>query len=397
MQHIIWSTTHPIRLNNIVKASNCTLSDSQGNTFTDMESGVWCTSIGHNHPKLCKILHEQVDNIWHTGFNYCNPIIEEAAKEVLQITGMQGGKCELLSSGSEAVEYGMRIARTLSNDRLAFTFADSYFGAYGDAVVKQPDKWFVYDRLNCSCQHPDGCTGSCNDFDQIPFERIGIFLFEPGSSYGMVRFANQALIDKIYTRIKENNGLVVINEITTGIGRTGKWLGVMHYSITPDIVAIGKGIGNGYPVSVVAINEQVAMHLQSKTFLYSQSHQNDPLGAAVVKGVIEIIREEHLVEKTEAKGRYLIAELQKLQAVYPIIKSIRGRGLMIAIEFESKADDLFDELFKAGYLLARRAGTQVVRLDPALTIETGDLEAFLQVLRNLLAGVSHHSHTAKPG
>lgn len=396
MQHLIFSTTHSLKLNNIVSARNCTLTDTGGNTFTDMESGVWCTSIGHNHPKICKILHEQVDKIWHTGFNYCNPIIEEAALAVLEITNMPGGKCEFLSSGSEAVEYGMRIARTLSSKPLAFTFADSYFGAYGDAVVKQQDKWYVYDRLNCSCHHPDGCTGHCSDFEQIPFDRVGIFLFEPGSSYGLVRFPLESLIEKIASRIKENKGLVVVNEITTGIGRTGKWMGFMHYNINPDIVAMGKGIGNGYPVSVVAINEQAATLLEDKSFLYSQSHQNDPLGAAVAKGVIETIREENLIEKGNDKGGFLISELRKLKSAYPLIKSIRGRGLMIVIELERDADEVFDGLLNAGFLLARRAGTQVLRLDPALTVEESDLTAFLQVLNILLANLLHQHLKAAP-
>ena len=263
MKHIIWSIGHTIKLKDIVNAQNCVLSDSKGNEFIDLESGVWCTSIGHSNPRLIRAMNLQLNEISHTGFCYSNPIIEKVAKKVLAIANLKGGKCEFFCSGSEAVEFGMRVARILSVNMKALTFSDSYFGAYGDATEKDNDRWFVYNWLDCSCNSGEGnCTGKCKDFDNIPFDDIGIFIFEPGSSSGFVRFPDKQLIRKIINKIEQNNGIVMVNEITTGVGRTGKWFGYQHYNISPDIVAIGKGIGNGYPVSITAISNIAAKKLE---------------------------------------------------------------------------------------------------------------------------------------
>lgn len=386
MEHIIWSTGHQLKYKSIVSSDNCFLYDSEGNQMIDLESGVWCTSVGHNNKRINNVISSQINKITHTGFCYCNPQVEEAAKKVLEITGLNNGKCEFLCSGSEAVEYGMQAARAIIEKPLALAFADSYFGAYGDAAFKSDDRWFIYDRLNCSCtQDGNGCTGDCDDFNRIPFGKIGIFLFEPGSSLGLVRFPRQALITKIVSRIKDGNGIVMANEITTGIGRTGKWFGFQHYGIQPDIVAIGKGIGNGYPVSVTAVSQQIAELLEKHEFHYSQSHQNDPLGAVVASEVIAIITENELVNKAFEKGSYLLDALLAIKKGNPIIKEVRGRGLMLAIEFTENAAFIYDQLLKHGFIVAKRPNAEVLRLDPALTIDNSTIDLFIDKLTQILA------------
>jgi len=200
----------------------------------------------------------------------------------------------------------------------------------------------------------------------------------------MVRFPSQPLIDKIVEKIRANGGIIMSNEITTGIGRTGKWFGFQHYPMQPDIVAMGKGIGNGYPVSVTAISGGIAQKMEKIKFVYAQSHQNDPLGAFVVKEVISIIEEENLLKKSEHLGNYLLKELLKLKSDYPIIQSIRGRGLILAIEFKSNAQEIYEELFNRGFILCKRPNTEVLRLDPALTIENSTLDSFLITLDSIL-------------
>jgi acetylornithine/N-succinyldiaminopimelate aminotransferase len=384
MQNIIWSTGHTLKFNNIVKAQNCQVWDADGNCYTDLESGVWCTNLGHNHPKINAIIHSQIDQLTHTGFCYCHPVLEQAASKVLEITHLPGGKCEFLTSGSEAVEYGMRVARQIAEKPLALTFSDSYFGAYGDAATRSTDKWYVYNRLECSCKHPEGCVGECDEFQQIPFQQIGIFLIEPGSSSGMVRFPSKQLIEKIGQIIRENDGLIMSNEITTGIGRTGKWFGYQHYDIQPDIVAMGKGIGNGFPASVTAISKDVAQRLSDTSFLYAQSHQNDPLGASVIQGVIETIQAENLIERGREMGLYLMAGLEALRQKHPLIKSVRGRGMMMVIEFTAHSMQVYEQLLSAGFIVAKRSNAEVLRIDPALTIEKEQVDAFIGALDGIL-------------
>jgi acetylornithine/N-succinyldiaminopimelate aminotransferase len=258
MENIIWSTGHSLLLDHIVRAENCYLYDRDGRRYTDMESGVWCTGIGHCHPAVNRAIRDQSDKIFQSGFNYISPIVEKAALRVLEIAGFPGGKCVFLCSGSEAVEFGVRIGAVVSDKPARLTFADSYFGAYGQATHKQDPDWIRYNWLDCSCSGSGGCRATCKEFAAIPFGEIGLFLFEPGSSSGLVRFPSTGLIEKVCAKVIENGGLLMVNEVTTGAGRTGKWFGFEHYGIRPDIIAMGKGIGNGYPVSVTAVSEQVA-------------------------------------------------------------------------------------------------------------------------------------------
>lgn len=384
MEYIIWSTGHQLKFENIVDSDNCFLFDTNGNRFTDLESGVWCTSVGHNNKRINKVITSQINKITHTGFCYCHPQINETAKKILKITGIEKGKCEFLCSGSEAVEYGMRIARKISEKPLALSFSDSYFGAYGDAAAKNENRWHIYNWLNCSCKNNQGCTGNCEDFQNIPFEEIGIFLFEPGSSSGLVRFPSAELIEKIVFRIKENNGIVMANEITTGIGRTGKWFGYQHYELIPDIVAIGKGIGNGYPVSITAISDEVALKLENTGFLYSQSHQNDPLGAVVASEVIAIISEEKLLEKAGEMGEWFMNSIRQLDPQKKLIKEVRGRGLMLVVEFTRNAPTIYEELLKSGFIVAKRPNAEALRIDPAFTVEKETLELFIDALQKII-------------
>ena len=385
MKHIIWSSGHSLKFDNIVDSDNCYLYDNQGNKIIDLESGVWCTSVGHNNKRINKVIASQINRITHTGFCYCNPQIEETAKKVLEITGIENGKCEFLSSGSEAIEYGMRVARLFTEKPLALTFSDSYFGAYGDAGTKDMNNWHIYNWLDCYCgKSGNGCLGECSSFNSIPFEKTGVFLFEPGSSSGLVRFPSQELISKIWSRIKANNGIVMANEITTGTGRTGKWFGYQHYDIIPDIAAIGKGIGNGYPVSIVVVSQNVAEKLGTSGFKYSQSHQNDPLGAYVASEVISIISDGNLLDKCSQYGNYVKEKLLEMKSETSLLKDVRGRGLMIAIELKKNALDVYEELLNQGFIVAKRPNSEVLRLDPALTVERSTIDLFLAVFRNLV-------------
>ena len=388
MKNIIWSTGHIRKLDDIVEAKNCFIQDSNGNRYIDLESGVWATSLGHCNARVNNIIQSQINKIIHSGFNYSHPIIEKAAQNILEIADLIGGKCEFLCSGSEAVEYAVRIAKTITDKPLMLSFSDSFFGVYGEASKKDSQNNYVYNRLECSCHsHNGGCIGECNEFNNIPFDEIGIFLFEPGSSSGLVRFPSQKLIDKIAKKITENNGIIVANEITTGIGRTGKWFGFQHYNIQADIVAMGKGLGNGYPVSAVIISENIAKELENKSFLYSQSHQNDPLGASVANEVITIIKENNLLERCNRLSNKLVNQLLEIKNTSAVIKEIRCRGFMIGIELFKNADFIIDEMFKRGFLLLKRPYAEVIRMDPALTIDEETLDLFVENFKQIIQNI----------
>jgi acetylornithine aminotransferase len=390
MSRLLWYPGHELLLQEIVHAKNCHLYDAQGRRYVDLESGVWCTSIGHGNPRVLRTIAEQSGRIAHAGFNYSNSIVEEAAGEILSLLGFAGGKCVFLCSGSEAVEYGVRVAQMVAPRPLLMTMADSYFGAYGSASTKRENEWHRYDWTECAtCPDSDECDERCEHWDAIPFDRVGGFVFEPGSSSGLVRFPPDKLIGRLAAAVAENDGLVMVNEVTTGIGRTGNWFGFQHYDIAPDIVALGKGIGNGYPVSVAAFAPRVIERLGGQPVPYAQSHQNDPLGAAVAREVMRVIQDEGLIERGREIAALLLAGLQGIQARSGRIEDLRARGLMVALELKDDAEASLTmrthrELVRRGFVLGRRPGVNVLRLDPSLTIDREDIEGFLAALEEIL-------------
>jgi acetylornithine aminotransferase len=183
---------------------------------------------------------------------------------------------------------------------------------------------------------------------------------------------------------------VLVNEVTTGVGRTGAWFGYQHYGIAPDIVALGKGIGNGYPVSVTAVASGTADRLGSRAVNYAQSHQNDPLGAAIAREVIRVVQEENLIERGREIAELLGVGLEGIAERTQRIAQIRRRGLMIALELEddpaaSLAARTQRQLLQRGFIVARRPGLSVLRVDPPLTIDRADIQGFLEALEEILA------------
>ncbi len=381
MNHIL--KCHDIVKINFVRGENCYLYDDQRKRYIDFESGIWCTALGYSHPRINQAMEAQIEKVIHLGTRYPNFLAEEAAMDVLDIVGIDNGKCVFLSSGSEAVEFGVQTARRITEKPLLLTFSNSYLAAYGSAGRKGTDEWQLFDWNVCTHTDP------CECLKEIPFESIGGFVFEPGGSgLGFVRFPPKPLVQDIAQRVKREGGLLVANEITTGMGRTGKWFGFQHYDIQPDIVALGKGLGNGYPVSAVAMKRDIAEKLEDSGFHYAQSHQNDPLGCSVAKEVIAILREENWIEIGNAVGAFFLEGLKRLGEKHDIVKEARGRGMLLALELyphESfSVTSAYHALLEKGFLVGYYPAGNVLRFDPSLTIEKEDIEHLLECLDYIL-------------
>ncbi len=379
---------HEMLLPEIWRADGSSLWDRAGNRYVDLESGVWCTVVGHGHPALLGVLTRQAAAVAHTGFGYSSPVVRQAAEDLLALLNFPAGRCVFLCSGGEAVEFGLRVARMVIARPLLLSMADAYYGAYGTASVRSPACWYDFDWSACDpCPHSEPCGPSCPRWAAIPLADVGALVFEPGSSSGLVRFPPAKLVAAMASQVRHNNGLVVVNEVTTGMGRTGRWFGFQHYDLRPDIVALGKGLGNGYPVSAAAVGPQVVQRLGQREVPYAQSHQNDPLGAAVAREVIRILRQEDLIAQSRPKADLLHAGLERIRRGDGRIRQIRGRGLMIAVEMSDVATavETHRRLARRGYLVARRPGLNVLRLDPSLTIPVADLDGFLKTLAEILA------------
>lgn len=378
MNHVL--RCHDIVKSDFVRARGCTLTDSSGREYLDFESGIWSTALGHAHPRVDRAMHAQIERVVHLGTRYPSPLAEEAALDVLDAVGIEDGKCVFLSSGSEAVELAVQAARRVTGRPLLLAFESSYFAAYGSAGAKSPDEWVLLDP---------GADESA--LDAIPFDRVAAFAFEPGGSgIAFVRFPRAELVAQVERRVREAGGLLVANEVTTGMGRTGTWFGFQHYGFRPDAVALGKGLGNGYPVSAVAFRRPFAEGLEATGLRYAQSHQNDPLGCAVVREVLATFRDEGWVEKGRETGAFFLRELQRLARARPDrVREARGRGMLLALELRGApgpgAEEVSAMLRERGFLVGCYAQGNVLRFSPALTMAREDVLRLVAALDEILA------------
>lgn len=385
MKHIFNCIGHELKVPNIVQSNGVYIYDDSGKQYMDLESGVWCMSVGHKNRRVNDVISNQIDSIIQSGFSYSSPIVDSAAERVLEITELYGGKCVFLCSGSEAIEIGRQISKHLTGFHLSMTLHDSYLGAYS-SVSDRSSGWFLFDWTRCeTCQLKSNCTRECELLKQIP-KGISEFVFEPGSSSGYVRFPPESMIKNLIEIVGENGGKILVNEVTTGIGRTGKWFGYQHYDIIPDLIAIGKGIGNGYPVSVAVLSETMIKELEIKPFKYSQSHQNDPLGASVVQEVIDISEEAGLISQAQRNGTRFLRQLEHL-VDGEILKGVRGRGLMIAVDVSDQklTDRICSELLDQGYIVGNRGN--FLRIDPPLTITEVEFDSFVKAFEGIVHGI----------
>lgn len=383
MTYVLNTTSHQLKLPNIVDSAGAYVFDDAGKRYLDLESGVWCTPQGHKNAAVNAVIMRQINSISHVGFCYSSGVVEDAAKAVLSITEFTDGKCVFLCSGSEAIELARQISRHITKKPVSLCLHDAYLGSFS-SVTSRDSGWYMFDWSDCAtCPEREGCDAACPKLQNIP-DDIGEFIFEPGSSGGFVRFPPAALIKNIAERVRTSGGKVIVNDVTTGIGRTGEWFGYNHYPIEPDFVAMGKGLGNGYPVSALAIHCETVAELEDSTFKYMQSHQNDPLGAAVAHEVIKTLTDQGLIARATSLGKTFLEALTTLTKSEHIT-DVRGRGMMFAVDFAQAtiAGRIYDRLLEMGYIVCNRGGT--FRIDPPLIINESDFIQFVDTFRDLLA------------
>ncbi len=380
-------TGYSLWRNDVVHAQGASLYTADGARIVDFESGVWCAGLGHAHPRLQAVMHAQLDRALHLGYRVESALAAEAARAVLDSLHIEGGKCLFLASGSEAVELAAQIARRVARKPLLLGLGGAYLSAYGTTGSRPAEEWTLFDWADCmACQRRAECDPSCPRLDAIPFDRISAFVFEPGNSGGLVKIPPPGPVRALAARVVRQGGLLAVDEVTTGLGRTGTWYGFEHYNLKPDLVALGKGLGNGYPVSAVAMRSPIGENLERDGFHYAQSHQNDPMGAAVAKEVLSILRDEQLVERGARVGRSLLAALQNLASQHPSVREVRGRGLMLAMEFEpgTPVSDVHRALLGRGLLVGFKPQANLLRFYPPLVLDASDVGRLITSLDEIL-------------
>jgi 2,2-dialkylglycine decarboxylase (pyruvate) len=397
----------------IVRGDGCYLVDADGRRVLDLAAGQFCSILGHNHPRFTARLREQLDTLVHLGDQYVAPVVLQAAQRLASITPVPRGKVLFLSTGSEANECAMRMAKAVTGRTGMLAFSRGYYGIslatrnlssisdHPGKVDFQPAPIEQYKLLSPDARRcPVGiehsaCTGAClsASFELLGEHRhnIAAVIVEPVLSAGGMIFPSKEYLTALHARSREIGALFVVDEAQTGLGRCGEWFDIQNHQIEPDIVVVSKTAGNGYPIGAVVASESVATKLESQGFGHLSSHQNDPLAAAAVHAVIDIVEEERLIEHSRAMGEYFMQRLQVLQRKHPLIVDVRGRGLMIGMELN--ADD-HDVALRLALLCEQRDVhltytyyEPVVRFIPPLVITTKEIDAGIAVLDDALGAL----------
>lgn len=360
----------------IVKAKGCYLYDSDNKQYIDFESGDWAANLGHSNERISQIIKKQADLLIHDGLRFRNLQSEDLSYRLTEKLQLSGGKSVFLNSGSEAVNLAITIAKNLTNRTKILKMDCSYLSAYGHGQISANNN----DLINIPINNSDRIS-------EIDFTDIAAFVFEPGNSSSLIKYPNNDFIKSIAFAVKQNGGLLIANEVTTGLGRTGKWFGFQYYDYCPDIVSTGKALGNGYPISGVTISAEISSLFDKSPFRYAQSHQNDPLGCAIGLEVLKILESDGLIAQSCDTGTYFSHQLLELQIKHSDkITDVRARGLMIALEFNSRmnTEQIYLQLIDKGFLVGQKEN--ILRFMPPLVIDKCLIDRLIITIDEILIG-----------
>ena len=251
----------------IVKSEGSYLYDSEGKQYIDFEAGVWCTQLGHCNVQINRVIEQHIKTNIHHGYQFRNKPSEDLAFKLNGLFGFTEGKSFFLSSGSEAINLSISIARHLSGRNKILKVNNSFLSAYGFGRLADDNEYKIDIPIN-----------NYAAISELDFSDIAAFVIElGGASVNVVQFPEKEFIQQLTSSAKEQGCTLICDEVTTGFGRMGTWFGFQQYNIEPDIVVTAKGLGNGFPISAVTINTEIANLLKQKPLMYAQSHVNDPL------------------------------------------------------------------------------------------------------------------------
>ena len=406
--------------------------DQNQKRYLDFFAGIVTVSVGHCHPRLVKVLHDQAQTLWHTTSIYVHPQIVSYAQKLVSKFPDPLKVVYFVNSGAEAIDMALLLARlhTGNNDILALRngYSGRSFGAMGTSAVPkwnfntptrhgiiqvgmQVDPYRGHfggsncrDSLSqvinrrCNCQ-----SGYCEASDKYVQEvqetinymtsgNVAGFINEGILGVGGVVQFPKHFVRQTYDLIRNHGGVCIADEVQTAFGRLGShfWAFESH-RVVPDIVVMAKGIGNGIPLAALVTTPEIARNLTKA--LYFNTYGGNPISTAVGEEVLNIIDDEAMQEKSRTLGEKLIKGLKTIQHEFEIIGDVRGKGLMIGVELvenkqtkqplnQDKFLKIFEDLKDMGLLVGKGgAYGNVFRLKPPMCIEENDVDFALEVFR----------------
>ena len=356
-----------------VEAKGCRVWDKEGTEYLDLYGGHAVISIGHSHPKYVKSICEQASKIAFYSNSVLNSLQEELANKLGEISGYTDYSLFLCNSGAEAIENALKLASFKTGRSRVIAFKEAFHGRSSGAVA-------VTDNPNIQSPFNKGHEVvflKLNDIDAVQEEvskgNVAAVIIEGIQGVAGIFQPTDNFLKQLETLCKTHNVPLIIDEIQSGYGRTGKFFAHQYAGIKPDIITTAKGMGNGFPIGGVLISPK----FEAKKGMLGTTFGGNHLACAAAIAVLNVIEEESLVNNANMMGQYLQLELKKIKS----IKAIRGRGLMLGIELQPEHANVRNRLLFESHIFTGGAKNGVMRLLPPLTITKEDIDMFLSELR----------------
>jgi len=358
-----------------------------GRRFLDFASGVAVSSLGHAHPHLTAALHAQIDKVLHTSNLYRIEGQERLAQRLVDASF--ASSVFFCNSGAEAVEAGLKLVRRFHQkngrpDRYrVVTATNSFHGRTMHTVSASRNE-----------KHLDGFLPAIDHFDQVPFgnmnalraaitDKTAAIIVEPVQGESGINPADPEYLKGLRQAADEFGILLMFDEVQTGMGRTGKLFAYQHSGVAPDVMALAKGLGGGFPIGACLASERVSAVMAPGT--HGSTFGGNPLACAAANAVLDVMDEKFLAHVREI-GADLKARLSKLVPAFPgVLKDVRGLGLMIGVEFDKPVNtDVVRKLEEKG-LLTVVAGNNVVRFVPPLIVDATHVGEAVKIFEGVCA------------
>lgn len=361
-----------------VTAKGIVVTDDKGQEYLDFYGGHAVISIGHSHPHYIARLKDQLDKIGFYSNAVQNPLQVALADKLGKLSGCEDYNLFLCNSGAEANENALKMASFETGKSRVIAFKNGFHGRTSAAVAVTDDE-----KINAPMNKQQKVTlVAFDDIDSFRTEiekgDVCAVILEAIQGVGGLDEPKTAFYQHVARLCTENKVILIADEVQCGYGRTGKFFGFQHHGIKPDIISIAKGMGNGFPVGGILIHEAIKAHYGQLGTTFGGNH----LACAAALAVLEVLEKENLIANAEALGQYFMQKAKEI----PQVRRVKGRGLMLGLEFDFDVSELRKKLIYKQHLFTGGAkDKKVLRVLPALNITKEHLDVFFTSLKAELA------------